>query len=88
MGNFMSSDLWIVVFVAFLKGHNCGNITVTKYTISENCIFPSVDIASITIATFVYGMMRCAAKCSSNVQCTGYLLEIGEIFKTIFNCII
>ena len=88
MGNFKSSALWIVVFVAFIKGQNAGNITTTKYTVYKNCSFPSVDIASITIATFVCVMMRCATKCSSNVQCTGYLMETGEIFFKMFNCII
>ena len=88
MGNFTSSALWIVVFVAFIKGQKAGNITTTKHTVYENCNFPSVDIASITIATFVCVMMRCATECSFNVQCTGYLLKTGELFITIFDYII
>ena len=74
-----TSILWIVWFVISIKGLHAEIIT-RKYNSTEDCVFPSVDIGAITIATFVfaYGQLRCAAECLANIQCTGYLLETGD----------
>ena len=79
MNHYRTSSLQLVGLAIFIRGLHAEIIT-TRYNITEDCVFPSVDIAAIAIATFIHtrGEIRCAAECLANVQCTGYLLEKGN----------
>ena len=77
MGNRMTSVVWLVGVVAFIKGIKARNVTSTRYTLTKECVFPSVEMSAITIATFFIRGMKCAAYCSADDQCVGYLLGPG-----------